>query len=110
MSVKTSSEPRVPIEGTKKPHPEGGGFSKSRKENPLPFLGARVVEVGLETKLGWELGESVAWVHFDTVISTAASVGWLKGSVEGRAVEGHELVKSVADAFQSAATSVDNTV
>ena len=83
---------------------------KSSEENLLPLLGTRVAEVGLETKLRWELGKSVTRIHLDTVISTTTSVGWLEGSVESRAVEGDELIKAVADALEGAAGSIDNTV
>ena len=69
-----------------------------------------MTEVGLESELGWELGQSVTWVHFDPVISTATSVGWLEGAVEIWSVEGHQLAESVSDTSECAASSVDNTV
>lgn len=67
-------------------------------------------EVGLGTKLGWELGEAVARIHFDAVVSTTAGVGWLECAVESRAVECYQLVESVTNTLESAAGSVDNTV
>ena len=94
----------------KKPHLEGGGFWKISELWLLPLLRAGVAEVGLETKFGWELGESVARVHLDSVISAAAGVRWLEGAVMSWAVEGHELVDAVADPLESAARAVNNTV
>lgn len=76
----------------------------------LPALCARVVEVGLSTKLGWELGETIARIHLDPVISTTTSVGWLESSVESRAMEGHEFVETVADTLEGAAGAIDNSV
>lgn len=62
-----------------------------------------MAEVGLETELGRELGESVTRIHLDTVISTAAGVGRLEGAVISWAVEGHEFVETVADTLEGAA-------
>jgi hypothetical protein len=59
-----------------------------------------VAEVGLETKLGWEFRKSVSRIHFNAVISTAASVRRLKSTMVGWAVEGHKLVYAIADTLE----------
>lgn len=69
-----------------------------------------MTEVGLKSKLGWELGKAVTRVHFDTVVIATTSVGWLEGSVEIRSVESHQFAESVSDALKGTAGSVDNTV
>ncbi len=69
-----------------------------------------MAEVGLGTKLRWELGETITGVHFDTVVSTAASVRWFEGSVESRAMEGDELIEAITDTLEGAAGAVNNTV
>jgi len=69
-----------------------------------------VHEVGLGAKLGWELGEAVARIQFDAIVSTATGVGWLEGAVVGRAVECHELIAAVSDTLQGAAGSIDHSV
>jgi hypothetical protein len=62
-----------------------------------------VAEVGLKTKLGWELGKAVTRIHFNPVISTAAGVRWFEGAVISRAVESDEFVESIADTLERAA-------
>ena len=69
-----------------------------------------MTEVGLVAQHWWVFGQTVAWVHFDTVISATAGVGWLEGSVETRAVEGEKFVDSVSNALERAAGSIDNPV
>ena len=69
-----------------------------------------MAKVTLETKLRRELRESFARIHLDTVISTAAGVGWLEGAVESRAVEGEKFVDSVSNTLERASGSIDNPV
>lgn len=69
-----------------------------------------MAEVGLGSKLGWELGETVARIHFDTVVSATTGVGGLEGSVVSWAVEGDELVETVAHALEGTTCSVNNPV
>ena len=76
----------------------------------LPLLSTRVTEVGLVAQHWWEFGQTVAWVHFDTVISATTGVGWLEGSVETWAMEGEKFVDSVSNTFERAAGPIDNPV
>ena len=69
----------------------------------LPLLGARVAEVGLKTKLGWEFGKAVTRIHFNPVISTTAGVWRLEGAVISRAVECDEFEDSIADTLERTA-------
>ena len=59
-----------------------------------------MAEVGLETKLGWEFRKSVSWIHFNAVVSTAASVGRFESTMVGWAVKGHKLVYAIADTLE----------
>lgn len=61
-----------------------------------------MAEVGLETKLGWEFRKSVSRIHFNAVVSTAASVRRLEGAMVGWAVEGHKLVYAITDTLEGA--------
>ena len=69
-----------------------------------------MIEVGLGTKLGRELGETVARIHLDTVISSTTGVGRLESSVESGAMEGNKLVETIPNALEGAAGSIDNSV
>lgn len=69
-----------------------------------------MAEVALESKLGWELGKTVARVHFKPVISSATGVGGLEGAVVDRAVESDELVETVSEAAEGAAGAVDHSM
>lgn len=73
----------------------------------LPLLRAGVVEI-LSAECRWELGESVTWVHFDTVVFTAALVRWLECAVVCWAMECYQLIKTVTHAFECAACAVKN--
>ena len=61
-----------------------------------------MAEVGFETKLGWEFRKSVSRIHFNAVVSTAASVRRLEGAMVGWAVEGHKLVYAITDTLEGA--------
>ena len=69
-----------------------------------------MTEVSLSTQHWWEFGQTIAWVHLDTVISSTTSVGRLEGSVECWAVEGDKFVEPVSNTFEGAATSIDYSV
>ena len=69
-----------------------------------------MTEVGLVAQHWWILGQTVARIHFDTIISATAGVGWPERSVETRAVEGEKLVDSVTNTLERAACSIDNPV
>lgn len=66
--------------------------------------------MGFKTKFRWKFGESITGVHLDAVIGATASVGWLKGAVVGRAMEGDELVEAISDTLEGAASSVYEAV
>ena len=59
-----------------------------------------MAEVGLETKLGWEFRKSVSRIHFNPVVSTAASVRRLESTMVSWAVKGHKLVYAIADTLE----------
>ena len=69
-----------------------------------------MTEVALVAQHWWEFGQTVAWVHFDPVISATTGIGWLEGSVESRGVEGEKFVDSVSNALERASGSIDNPV
>lgn len=104
-----------PAMGTTTKHPpiqeEGRVFVKIGEADMRSVtLRAGVVEIGFETKLGWEFGESVGGVHFDAVIGSAALIGWFEGAAIGGAGEGEEFVETIANATQSAACAVHSAV
>jgi hypothetical protein len=76
----------------------------------LPTLRAGVAEVGLRTKLWWELGQALTRIHLDAVISSTTGVGGLESSVVSRAMEGDELIEAVTDTLKGAASAVNETV
>ena len=69
-----------------------------------------MTEVALEAEYWWILGQTVAWVHFDTVISATTGIGWLEGSVESGIVEGDKFVDSVSNTLERASGPIDNPV
>ena len=98
------------MEGHKKSRtPWRAAFGELTKSG-LPRLSARVSEVGLKSKFGWELGQAVTWIHLDTVVIATAGVRWLEGSVESGPVESNQFVESISNALKGTARSIDNTV
>ena len=89
----------------------GGGILKSQINQMISvFLRTAVLEVAFGTELRRELGESVAWVHLDTVVFSATLVRWLEGPTIGWAGEREEFVETVTEAAKRAAGSIDCSV
>ena len=85
-------------------------LEKNNRSSVLPLLSTRVTEVALVAQHWWEFGQTVARVHFDTVISATTGVGWLEGSVESGVVEGDKFEDPVSNTFERAAGPIDNPV
>ena len=75
----------------------------------LPRLCADVVEA-FNSESRRKLRESVMWVHFDAVVFSAALIRWLECAVVSWAVEGNQLIESVAHAFEGAACAIGYAV
>ena len=69
-----------------------------------------MTEVALVAQHWWEFGQTVTWVHFDTVISATTGIGWLEGTVERGGVEGEQFVDSVSNTFEGATGPIDKPV
>jgi hypothetical protein len=68
-----------------------------------------MMEIGLETKLGWELGKTFAGVHLDAPILTTLGVRRFERSFVSRAMESEKLVETVSHAAEHALSAADDT-
>ncbi len=67
-------------------------------------------EVGFKTQFRWKFGEAIAWIHLHAPIGATFLVGRFECAVVSRAVEGDELIETIAHSLESSLASIDDSV